>query len=63
MAYYQCVKKRDRTAQYCSSYQVKSHQEGNLWVKALIEHLGLPATDFMKPTESDSIPDGAVTYP
>lgn len=64
MAYHQCVKTRDRATQYCSSYKVKNHEEGKLWVKALLAHLGNPpATDFLKPTESDSIPDGAVTYP
>lgn len=63
MAYYQCFKTLSRDV-YCSSYEVKNHDEGADWISQAIQHFGLKANDIKgKPYESDDIPNGAITYP
>ena len=63
MAYYQCFKTTARNV-YCSSYQVRNHDEGNAWVKAALENLNIRGSDMLgKPFELDAVPENAITYP
>jgi hypothetical protein len=63
MAYYQCFKTLERDV-YCSSYKVKSHDEGAEWVRQALAHFSLQASDIKgKPYEANNIPEGATTYP
>lgn len=61
MAYYQCFKTRDRTV-YCSSYQVRNHAEGAVWVKRCMENFGIQGLAG-KPYESDDQPRDATLWP
>lgn len=60
---YQCLKTNARQV-YCSKNKLKSHDEGNAWVKRCMEHFGINSNELKgKPYLSDSIPNGAIVYP
>ena len=63
MSYYQCFKTKDRDV-YCSSYEVKSHAEGAIWVRDCMEHYSIKGNDLLgKPFEVDDYDqdDAAIT--
>lgn len=63
MGRYQCFKMNDRTV-YCSSYKIKSDDEGKEWIRNAIAHYNLRASDMHgTPYESESIPKNAIIWP
>jgi len=59
---YQCFKTTTRVV-YCSSYEVKNHDEGKDWVKKAMKHYNVPASQIHKVYESQVQPNGAIIYP
>lgn len=58
---YQCFKTQSRDV-YCSSYIVKNHDEGRVWIARALEHYELQANELKgKPYTSieANIPDDA----
>lgn len=60
---YQCFSTRERIT-YCSSYEVRNHDEGVAWVRAAMAHFGIQGRDLNgRPFLRDSPPRGAITWP
>ncbi len=60
---YQCFKTRERSV-YCSSYEVRNHDEGAAWVSQAMEHFGIHSSDLLgRPYLSNNQPAGAIIYP
>jgi hypothetical protein len=59
---YQCLKTTNGVV-YCSSKKLKSHAEGNAWVKKVMAHYNLTANDISgKPFERASQPSNATVF-
>ena len=60
---YQCFKTKARDV-YCSSYEVKNHDEGSEWIGDCLKHFGLKGSDIhQKPYLADDPPDDATVWP